>query len=79
MKSYELAMSHPHVYLLIDLKPTNDDRQWHEPNILSIENFLVNAIEKYLKKQSYRVRYILRCELMILCMYLIYLFEKAGF
>jgi hypothetical protein len=48
MSSYEDATSRPHVYLMLDLKPTTDDQQRLKTNVLPGE------IAKFIQKQSYR-------------------------
>ena len=48
MRSYEDATRRPHGYLMLNLKPTTDDQQRLEANVLPGE------IAKFLHKQSYR-------------------------
>ena len=48
MRSYEDAMSRPHGYLMLDLKPTTSDQDRLKTNILPGE------IAKFIQKQSYR-------------------------
>ena len=54
MKSYEEATSHPHGYLMLDLKPTTADNQWLKSNVLPGENNVFqHTLNKYIQKQSY--------------------------
>ena len=50
MKSYEIVTSRPHGYLLLDLKPTTDDKQGLKSNVLSGEN---TVLKGYFNKKSY--------------------------
>ena len=51
MKSYGKATSRAHGYLMLDLKPTTDDKERLKTNILPGET---NALEQYVRKKSYR-------------------------
>jgi hypothetical protein len=48
MRSYEVATSRPHGYLMLDVKPTTSDQDRLKTKILPGE------IAKFIKKQSYR-------------------------
>ena len=53
MKSYEEATSRPHGYLMLDLKPTTDDKQRLKSNVLPGENNVFqHTLNKYIQKQS---------------------------
>ena len=55
MHAYEKATSHPHGYLILDLKPTTDDHRRLKTNVLPGErDGLQQQLSGYMRKQSYR-------------------------
>ena len=60
MHAYEKATSHPHGYLMLDLKPTTHDHHRLKTNVLPRErDGLQQQLSGYMRKQSYRQRPIL--------------------
>ena len=51
MKSYEKLTSRAHGYLMLDLKPSTDDKERLKTNILPGDT---SALEQYVSKKSYR-------------------------
>ena len=55
MHAYEKATSHPHGYLMLDLKPTTHDHRRLKTNVLPGErDGLQQQLSGYMRKQSYR-------------------------
>ena len=55
MHAYEKATSHPHGYLMLDLKPTTHDHHRLKTNVLPRErDGLQQQLSGYMRKQSYR-------------------------
>ena len=54
MHAYEKATSHPHGYLMLDLKPTTHDHHRLKTNVLPGErDDLQQQLSGYMRKQSY--------------------------
>ena len=55
MHAYEKATSHPHGYLMLDLKPITHDHHCLKTNVLLRErDSLQQQLSGYMRKQSYR-------------------------
>ena len=55
MHAYEKATSHPHGYLMLDLKPTTHEHHRLKTNVLPGErDGLQQQLNGYMRKQSYR-------------------------
>ena len=54
-QDYQDATSQPHGYLMLDLKPTTDDRQRFKTNVLpgEVQQGDTDVMTKFVQKQSY--------------------------